>query len=209
MQLTEHNRLWVNQRFEAAELFGFETRNKYQILDEQKHPVAYAAEQRKGAFGFLLRQFLGHWFRFDIHFFNASREVFLIASHPFRWYFTRIELTAPNGRYLGAIQKRFAIFTKRFDVENANGETLFKVASPIWRLWTFIFEHQGREVAAVRKKWAGALSEIFTDKDSFLVEFTDSEMSDDERTLVMASAIFIDLLYFEQNQTAPSVMDLT
>jgi uncharacterized protein YxjI len=122
----------------------------------------------------------------------------LVAQHPFRWYFTRIELKDPVGSSLGAIQKRFSILTKRFDVETPDGRTLFQVSSPIWKLWTFPFTRRGQEIARVSKKWSGILSEAFTDRDNFLVEFLDADLSESERQLVLASAIFIDLLYFEQ-----------
>ncbi|MDH4467798.1 MAG: phospholipid scramblase-related protein [Bacteriovoracaceae bacterium] len=197
MKLTDYSQLFVSQKFEAAELFGFETRNKYQIFDDRKNPIAYAAEQRKGIFGFILRQYFGHWYKFDVHFFNESRELIFIAHHPFRWFFTRIELIDTQGIKIGAIQKRFSLLTKRFDVENAVGKVILEVASPIWKFWSFIFKHQGQDVASVKKKWSGILSEAFSDKDNFIVEFNHASMSDAERWLVLASAIFIDLLYFE------------
>jgi len=198
MKLTDYTQLFVSQKFEAGELFGFETRNKYQILDDKKNPIAFAAEQRKGIFGFLLRQYFGHWYKFDVHFFNANRDLTFIAHHPFRWFFTRIELKDTQGKQIGAIQKRFSLLTKRFDVENDQGLVILEVASPIWKLWTFIFKHQGQDVAAVKKKWSGLLSEAFTDKDNFIVEFTQTSMSEEERLLVLASAVFVDLLYFEK-----------
>jgi uncharacterized protein YxjI len=200
MNLANHQRLLVSQKFEMGEMFGFETRNRYSILTENKEPIAYAAEQKKGILGFFLRQTLGHWFKFDVHFFDNSRRLILIATHPFRWYFTRIDLKDADGRPIGAIQKRFALFTKRFDVENAKGMVIFEVASPIWKLWTFPFKSNGKEVAFVRKKWSGLLSEAFTDRDNFMVEFAHPKLSEDERRLVTVSAVFIDLLYFEQKQ---------
>ena len=102
----------VHQVHELGEWLGFETRNKYQILDEKKVPIAYAAEQQKGIFGFLLRQYLGHWRKFDVHFFTADRQVLMVAHHPFRWFIERIEVFDANKKLLGAIQKRFSILSK-------------------------------------------------------------------------------------------------
>jgi hypothetical protein len=42
----------VNQRHELGEIFGFETRNKYQLFDENNKILGFAAEQQKGIFGF-------------------------------------------------------------------------------------------------------------------------------------------------------------
>lgn len=198
--LSQLKMVLVHQVHEIGEWFGFETRNKYQIMDERKVIIGYAAEQQKGILGFLFRQYLGHWRKFDVHFFTADRQLAIIAHHPFRWFFERIEIRDASGQLLGAIQKRFSILTKRFDVENARGMVIMEVSSPIWKIWTFTFMHQGAQIAQVKKKWSGLLAEGFTDKDNFAVEFTSPSMTEQEKTLVMTSAVFIDLLYFENKQ---------
>lgn len=200
LNLSEHQTIFIKQSFELGEVFGFETRNKYQIKDAHGVLIGYAAEQQQGVLGFFLRQFLGHWRSFSILFFTADRHLTLIAHHPFRWFFKRVEVKDAAGQHLGAIQQRFSILTKRFDVENANQETILKVSSPIWRPWTYAFVAEGETKAFVRKKWSGLLAEGFTDKDNFAVEFAAQDLDETERSLVMASALFIDLLYFEQKK---------
>ena len=196
--LTSFSRLVVKQSFELAELFGFETRNKYRICNEHGEDVAFAAEQQKGFIGILFRQFLGHWRTFDLHFFDTRRQEFMIAHHPFRWYFQRLEVREPQGRRLGVIERRFAILSKRFVVEDSNGRELMSVYSPFFKFWTFPFATQGRERARVLKRWSGVGYEMFTDKDSFLVEYLDTSLSVEERGLVLSAAIYIDLKYFER-----------
>ncbi|HVK61150.1 MAG TPA: phospholipid scramblase-related protein [Bdellovibrionales bacterium] len=195
--LSQHTQLFVRQVHELAELFGFETRNKYEISDDKRSTVAYAAEQQKGIFGFLFRQFLGHWRKYEVMFFTPSREPFFKAHHPFRFIFHRFEVMDNYGHLLGVIQQRFSILTKRFDVQTAQGMTLMEVSSPIWRIWTFPFVGYGRERAVVSKKWGGVLTEIFTDKDTFMIEFKDQTLSENERKLVLAASVFIDMKYFE------------
>lgn len=195
--LQNYPRLFVKQAFELAEIFNFETRNKYRIRDEGGRDVAYAAEQQKGIVGFLFRQFLGHWRSFDIHFFGLDRREFLIARHPFRWYFKRIEVSEPNGRAVGVIERRFSFLSKRFEVQNPQGMTYFEVSSPIWRIWTFPFKRQGTELARISKKWTGLGFEMFTDKDTFLVDYISPALSVDERALVLVAAVYVDLAFFE------------
>lgn len=193
----QSSELMVVQRRELAELFGIETRNKYSI-EAGGAPFAFAAEQGKGGLAFLARMFFGHWRTFEIHFFDEARQLVLRAVHPFRFFFQRLEVLAADGRALGAIQQRFAIFSKRFDVTDPNGRLLLSVSSPIWRPWTFAFERDGRELARVEKKWSGMLQEAFTDADRFRVAFESPVLGLDERSLVLAAAIFIDLQYFER-----------
>jgi uncharacterized protein YxjI len=187
--------LIVRQRFELAEMFSIETRNKYAIEGEGGEAIGFAAEQQKGVAGFLLRQVLGHWREFEIQFFDLQRQPVLSAIHPFRIFFQRLEVKDAQGRRLGAIQQRFSLLSKRFDVENSTGRAILEVRSPLWRLWTFVFMRGSVEAARIEKKWAGLLSEGFTDKDNFRIQF--GRVSLEERQLLLAAAIFIDLQYFE------------
>jgi uncharacterized protein YxjI len=160
-------------------------------------PLGFAAEQQKGMFGFLLRQMAGHWRSFEILVFENMRNPVLVAHHPFRWFFQRIEVTDAHGRALGAVQRRWSLFSKRFDVEDSQGNVQLTVDSPIWRPWTFTFMRRGQIVAAIRKRWSGALREVFTDSDNFGIEFEPGPLNAVERRLLLAAAIFVDLTFFE------------
>jgi uncharacterized protein YxjI len=159
---------------------------------------AFAAEQGKGGLAFLSRMFLGHWRTFEIHFFDTARQLVMKAVHPFRFLFQRLEVGGADGRPLGAIQQRFAFLSKRFDVEDASGRVLMTVSSPLWRPWTFAFLREGREVGRIEKKWSGLLQEAFLDGDRFRVLYSAPELGLVERSLILASGIFIDLQYFER-----------
>jgi hypothetical protein len=190
--------LMIRQRKELAELFGFETRNKFSIETADGQAVGFCAEQQKGIIGFFFRQALGHWRRFELLFFNNDRQPVLRAVHPFRWWFQRLEVYDADGRLLGALQLRFALLSKRFDLEDGTGRILMTVNSPLWKLWTFPFIKAGQEAAVVRKKWSGLLKESFLDADNFFVEYTDKALPLPERKVVLAAAFFIDLQYFEK-----------
>jgi len=196
--LNRHPLIQIRQRRELAELFGFETRNKYGIESAGGESLGFAAEQQKGVLGFLFRQWFGHWRNFDIHFFNPDRSLAWRAVHPFRWFFSRLEVIRPDGSRVGAIQRRWALLSKRFEVEDDGGVVVMEVSSPIWRPWTFLFKRHGREVGAIRKKWAGLLQEAFTDADRFHVEFASPDLELNEKVLLVSAGIFVDLQYFEE-----------
>lgn len=198
MDFTSLKKIIVKQKFEGFELLGYETRNKYALLDENENQIGFAAEQGKGFFGFLLRQVLGHWRKFDVHFFDQNKQEFMIAHHPFRFFFQRFEIRDMSGKEIGALQQRFSILSKKFDVEDANGNVLLEMKSPIWKIWTFPFYYQGQEVARVEKKWTGLLAEAFTDKDTFSVNFGKDDLSNEEKMVILATSVFVDLQYFEK-----------
>jgi len=207
LPLQDSPSLIIRQRRELAELFGFETRNKYSIELESGESIGFAAEQQKGILGFILRQLLGHWRRFHFTIFDREKNPVLHAVHPFRFFFQRMELytrdpAQAGSEKLGAIQQRFAIFSKKFDLEDPSGKVILYVRSPFFRIWNFpvysIQAGQDQEVARISKKWGGLLREAFTDADQFKIEFLDPTLSPEQRILLLAAGLFVDLQYFER-----------
>ncbi len=189
--------LYVTQKKELAELFGFETRNKYAITDAKRNAVGFAAEQGKGLLESLFRSWLGHFRRFSITFFDENRQPLFVARHPFSWLFQRLEISKADGFPIGTLQQRFAFLGRRFDVLDAQGQLLFEMRSGFFRAWTFPFFRNETQVAVVEKKFAGMLSELFTDADNFRIQFSGANLSSAERMLIVAASVFIDLQYFE------------
>ena len=64
--------------------------------------------------------------------------------------------------------------------------------------WTFTFVRNGKTVAEIKKKWAGLLAEAYTDKDNFMLDIQDFSLTDEDRKVLLAASIFIDLAYFEK-----------
>lgn len=191
------NILVIRQVKELAELIGFETRNKYSIQTSDGTQIAFAAEQQKGLFGFLGRQFLGHWRPFDIAVFDQNRRELFRAAHPFRIIFDKLQVRFTDGAPIGSLQQRFAIFTKRFDCIDRTNQVAMKMSSPLFRIWTFPFYRRGEEVASISKKWGGVLKEVFTDTDTFQIEYKSADLSFEDRLLILAAGLFVDIIYFE------------
>ncbi len=187
------------QRRELAEVFGFETRNKYEILDQNKNQIGFCAEQQKGFLGFLLRQVVGHWRSFELHFFNLDHQEVMFSEHPFRFFFQEFHVFGRERQLLGYAKQRFGIFTKKFDVYNEKDQLIFEMRSGFFNFWTFPLKSpQGAERALIQKKWSGLFKEVFLDADNFVLSFTDLRLTQNERALVLAMSIFTDLQYFER-----------
>jgi uncharacterized protein YxjI len=199
VQLLQYSKLIIRQRRELAEIFGFETRNKYEICDEHGQIVGYCAEQNKGFLGFLFRQILGHWRSFEIHFFDHNRNEFLKTHHPFRFIFQEFTVMDAQNNPLGRVHQRFGILTKKYDVQDTNGRLIFSMRSGLLSFWTFPFMSiAGVERAVVQKKWSGFFKELFLDADNFLITYNDSTLTEKERQLILAASVFTDLQYFER-----------
>ena len=186
----------VHQRKELIELFGFETRNKYEIQDSDGNLVFYCAEMQKGFLGFLFRQALGHWRSFELHFFDSQKQMIWRAIHPFRFFFQRLDVFSRNGA-VGSVEWNWALFRKRYSIIDLKVGHVLKIDSGFLSFWTFPITIRGQEVASIQKKWSGILKEAFTDTDNFLIEFSPS-LGESERQLILSAAILIDLNHFEQ-----------
>jgi hypothetical protein len=196
--LAQANSIYIKQKFEVAEIFGFETRNRYQIQSEDGLQFGYCAEQKLGLGDAIMRQFLGHWRVFNIIGTNIHNQQVFRAHHPFRWFFQRIDVFGAGDRQVGSLQQRFAWFNKKFDFLDTKGNLIMSMNSPFWSIWTFPVKKLSRDVAVIEKKWTGISKELFTDADNFRVRFNDARLTADEKLLLLAGAVFVDLLYFER-----------
>lgn len=193
--------LHVQQVWEGFEIvFGFETRNKYKILDENLKPLAFAAEQSTGLLGTIIRQFLGHWRSFKVVIYNENREEEYLLDFPFRWFFKTLFLSDIRGNRIGYLQQRFAIFRKKFDVYDQRGHLIAKINSSFFKFWTFEFFDGNRSLGKIQKKWSGVLGEFFTDKDNFIISYKDPNLNHEVKVLMVATCLMVDIIYFENNQ---------
>ena len=207
--LLASKKLHVQQVLEGFEiLLGYETRNKYRILDEDMNPIAFAAEASKGLGAAIMRGLFKHWRTFEIEIFDQSRQLMYRAKFPFRWFFKTLYLESTSGSVMGHLEQRFAILYKKFDVFDGHGRLIAEIRSPLFKMWTFEFRNHGRKIGTIQKKWSGAISEIFTDKDNFIVSYAQPDLNVETKAIMMATCLMIDIVYFENNQGAGSILDL-
>jgi uncharacterized protein YxjI len=202
------NQFIIKQHKEILEILsGFETKNKYIIMDENKNKLGFIAEQGSGFIRILKRFFLKSHRPFNISVFNNEGQEALSLNRKFFWFFSDLFIDV-DGKRIGSIHRRFALFQKRYSIHDTNGEILFLIKSPIWRLWSFpILDKLENPVGIITKKWQGFLSEIFTDADAFLIKLDSPNLSKNDKTLLFASGISIDFDFFENNQGSSGLLD--
>jgi hypothetical protein len=204
--LAQYPALVLRQRKELAELLGYESRNKYEVLDPHGTVLLYAAEQGKGLGAMFARQLFGHWrslrdSRLRQHAQRAPARgapLSLVLSSASRSFDGRGAFSGRAAAALGVLLE--ALRRRRRLGAGAHPRS----SSPLWRPWTFRFERAGQRVASVVKKWSGALTELFTDADSFRIEYEQPGLSPDERALLLCAGVFIDMQYFEAKANSSS-----
>ena len=192
--LQNYQKLTVRQEVEMLQVFtGFETRNRYRILDPNGQDVLYAYEES----GTLSRMFLQSNRPLTLHLIDNGGKTVLTAQRDFFWFFSHLHFSSPEGREVGSMQRRFKWINRRFDLTDADG-SLLHVDGPIFRPHTFWFRHSGGDLAKVTKRWSGLSREAFSVADNFEVEFSDGTTPESMRWLILGAAFAIDLDFFEK-----------
>jgi len=83
-------------------------------------------------------------------------------------------------------------------MEDPIGTVLAEVRGPLLRPNTFRVFKQDEEIARVTKQWSGIGREAFTDADTFRISMNTSKINQDFALLMLASALAIDLDFFEK-----------
>lgn len=193
-------RIMVRQAKEWGEiLVGLECRNRYEIFDEGGAKTGYAAEEGSGFGRMVGRQVFGAMRRASLHVYDAEGEQVLRGEKPFRFYFHRMEAFAGEKK-LGAVERRWSWFSRKFVIENAGGSEVLEILSPWFRFWTFKLLFRGQEVGRISKKWGGALRELFTDADTFGIEYLAQDDLEALRPILLTATFLIDFTCFENNQ---------
>ncbi|MCB9878682.1 MAG: scramblase [Planctomycetes bacterium] len=204
----EHERVLIQQTKEWGEiLLGFESKNRYELKTELGDRLGLAAEEAQGFGAWFLRNLFGRCRKATIHVYDRDGRQVGRGEKPFRWFFHRMEVY-DGERKLGAIQRKWSWLHRRFAIENAAGEEVMEIFSPLFRVWTFKLMFQQQEVGAIRKKWGGLLKEMFTDADTFGLE-CEPHVPVEVRSILLVATFLIDFTCFENNQgKGGGVLDL-
>ncbi len=192
-------RVLIRQTREWGEiLLGFESKNRFEIDDEQGNKLGLAAEEAKGVGAWFLRNLFGRCRKATIHLYDPDGNRLGRGEKPFRWFFHRMEVYDGDTK-IGAAQRKWSWLHRVFAIENADGDEVMTVISPLFRIWTFRLMFQDQEVGAIRKRWGGLLQEMFTDADVFGVE-VQPHVPVEVRKLLLVTTFLVDFTCFENNQ---------
>ena len=193
-RLSSINALIVSQKKEWGEvLTGFETKNKYVVLDSSGERLYIAVEEGGST---LLRIFFKALRPFEINVLTFDGKSILKLKRPFRFFFHKLYVLDSHGTLLGTIERQFSILRRIYSVLNNSGEEIFQLFGPILHPWTFEVRKDYREYGKITKKWSGLLKESFTDADNFSVTFPD-DWDITLKALLLGAVFLIDFVHFE------------
>jgi uncharacterized protein YxjI len=191
-RLLAHSRFVVDQKAKLIEL-----RNEYRIYDEQGNQIGSVMQVGQSILTRVLRALtkIDSLLSVKLEIREANGTVALLLHKPGM----RITCTVsqPNGTAIGHIAAKIRLGKARMVMSDPMGNALGEVRAENLRAWNFdVKDANGRSIARVDKKWAGA-RELFTTADKYRVEL-DPNLTDPLRSLVLASCLAIDTLLKQQ-----------
>ncbi len=194
------NELYIQQRKEWVEIFtDFETANQYRVMNPDKDEIGIIAERKGGLLTTLLRMFLRAHRSLTLDVYDSEGKHILEITRPFYFFWSELTVKKPKGPIIGMVRRRFSLLSKKFTLYKSSETEFAYIKSFIWKLWTFpLFDMQDRERGGISKKWGGLLKEVFTDSDTFQIQY-DSKWTKDQKMVIFGAAMSIDLDYFEEN----------
>jgi len=197
--LAQANSLIIRQQKEWGEILtGFETKNKYEVLDHFSNPLLEAHEEGGSALTMITRLFLKALRPFTMHLFSPQGAGLFKLVRPFRFYFHELDVSQSNGALLGKIKRRFALLRRIYSVVDRNGNEIFELFGPLLHPWTFQIKKGGQELGKITKKWSGLVKESFTDADNFGITFPNGiDLS--QKAVLLGAVFLIDFIHFENS----------
>jgi uncharacterized protein YxjI len=191
------NVLIIRQQKEWGEILtGFETKNKYAVLDHRGNPLFEAEEEGGSMATILTRFFLTALRPFTMHLFSKEGTGLFKLKRPFRFYFHELDISRSNGAPLGKIKRRFSILRRIYSVLDRNDNEIFQLFGPILHPWTFQIKKGSQQIGKITKKWSGLLKEAISDADNFGITFPKGiELS--QKAILLGAVFLIDFVHFE------------
>jgi len=206
---TDHTALFIRQRKEWAEiLVDWETKNQYIVMDADRSELATIAEKAGGVADFMKRALFRSHRAFEIGIFGADGQLHCTLSRSFFFFFSDLEVRDGHGSLVGRVTRRFGLLYRKYDLLDDTGQCFAEIKGPVWRIWTFpVRSTRGTGEARIAKRWSGGLREIFSDADTFMVDFMQTAWTAAERRVLLAAAISIDFDFFENNSASRGIFD--
>ena len=193
-ELSVANTLVLSQKKEWGEIVsGFETKNRYVVLNELGNEL-YRAKEEGGSL--LLRLSLKAFRPFTIVLTKGDGQPALRVERPFRFFFHEVDVREAGGKVLGTVVREFSWLHRLFRVSDAQDKEICRLYGPLFHPWTFEIRQNEREVGKITKKWSGLLKEGFTDTDNFAAVLPPG-MSTEAKCVLLGAVFLIDFVYFE------------
>jgi len=129
---------------------------------------------------------------------NEESDPVVSISRGFTFLRAKVSVFDETGKEVGFFRSKLFSFGGGFTVHEPGGTQIADVKGN-WKGWDFkMTDMQGKQLGAVNKQWAGAMKEIFTSADNYMIKLDESISSNPGlAALLLAAGLAIDIVFKE------------
>lgn len=211
--LLEVDQLLVKQQVEMLEAFtGFETNNKYKILNSMGQQVYFAAEDTSCCARLCFKQQRP----FTLRILDNQADEVLTLHRPIRcsscWFpccLQEVEVMDKTGQTIGWVKQAWSVCKPKYYIQTAQGDTVLTIDGQCCTcscMGDVVFTVKAKEVEVgqITKQWTGLTKEVFTDADNFGVTFP-KDLDVKVKATLLGAVFLIDFMYFESDSKDDNV----
>jgi uncharacterized protein YxjI len=195
-----HPALNKNLFFVKEHVKIFKAANSFDIFDpETKEQILQCSEDNLGFFTKMFR--FTDYKRttpFNMNVKDMNGNTLFTVKRGVSFFLSTVEVIDSNGMLMGKFKQKFFSIGGKFEVLDASERSLCMLRGK-WTSWEFKFvSNDGKDFAAVTKKWGGLGKELFTSADNYVLEINSEVPADHPlRILILAAVMCIDLVLKE------------
>uniref|UniRef100_A0A4W3H5B2 Phospholipid scramblase n=1 Tax=Callorhinchus milii TaxID=7868 RepID=A0A4W3H5B2_CALMI len=183
-------------------LAGYETSNKYKVLNSLGQIVYLAAEESN----LYSRQFFGPLRSFRIHILDHLGHEVIQLVRPFRCSgccgccMQQMEVQAPPGTVVGYIFQTWHPCLPRFTIQNELKEPVLRIHGPCFVGCSVVIKSfdETETIGKISKQFSGLLKEIHTDTDLFGIQFP-IDLDVKMKAVMLGACLLIDYMFYEES----------
>lgn len=180
---------------ENVNYFKFE--NCYKIFNEKGENIG-TINQKLTSGQKVLRLFMNKAnlpFLFEIR--NSNNEIEASISRGWTFFLSKIIIKDAIGNKIGSVQQKFKIIKPGFKIFNNMGMIIAEISGD-WKAWNFVItDNSNVPIGSISKKWVGIAKEFFTTADKYNVNIDPNYSIKENKIVILASAITIDMVLKE------------
>jgi uncharacterized protein YxjI len=120
-------------------------------------------------------------------------------SRGWTFFMSTISVKDSNDQETATIRQTYRFLKPLFKIMDNSGEEIAEISGDS-QAWNFSIKNSSSvEIGFITKNWAGALKEIFTSADKYLVELSDLKLKKETKTAILSGALTIDMILKENS----------
>ncbi|KAJ3320193.1 hydrolase 76 protein [Boothiomyces sp. JEL0866] len=204
-----HNCLVVGRQLEIMNvILGYEQANKYSLNTIDGQNVGIICEEESTFKSAILRQMFRTRREYNADLLDLGGNLLYKIKRPFKWFLNSTIKIYYKDEEIGFVKSDWHLWRRRYDLFVQN-EQFARIDMGLWA-WDFeARDNEQQKLSDINRNFMGIMKEIFTDMGKYIVHYdatidANSKLSLDQRAVLLACAMSIDIDYFSRHSNANS-----